>query len=51
VSEALDKVRDERGNGRQSADLVSVLEEHEARLAALEADRAESKDETTEGGE
>jgi hypothetical protein len=51
VSEALDEVRDELGNGRQSPNLVALLEEHDARLRALESDKAESADETPEGGE
>jgi hypothetical protein len=54
VSEALDTVRDERANGRQSPALVEVLEELDARVRQLEdseENRAGGVVETPSGGE
>lgn len=52
MSEALDEVRDELGNGRQSPNLVAVLEELDERVRALEAPAyAPPADDTVKGGE
>jgi hypothetical protein len=49
VSDALDKVRDEAANGRQSPALVATLDDLDARLRALETPAAKPA-ETPKGG-